>query len=237
MYKHKNLKELFSEIANAIRSKNGPAYEIVADDFPDEIRNIRTANTDNEDALLDGSLKDYTNDRVTSIRRSAFYGIPSIVSVEFPEVKFVSYSAFLDCASLEKVVLPKVENVRDESFAGCTKLNKIVCPRLRAIGDGAFACCDSLKKIDIGYPNDVYSAIGPEAFYNSATFDTLIIRSSDTVIELSSVNAFGGTRIEVGDGYIYVPASMVDAYKAAENWSTFANQMRAIEDYPEICGT
>jgi hypothetical protein len=31
-----------------------------------------------------------------------------------------------------------------------------------------------------------------------------------------------------------VPKSLVDAYKTAENWSTFANQIRAIEDYPEV---
>jgi hypothetical protein len=39
------------------------------------------------------------------------------------------------------------------------------------------------------------------------------------------------TRIEKGTGYIYVPADLVDSYKAATNWSTFAAQFRALEDY------
>ena len=34
----------------------------------------------------------------------------------------------------------------------------------------------------------------------------------------------------------YVPTSLVDTYKSATNWSTYAEQIRAIEDYPEITG-
>ncbi|MBQ7292175.1 MAG: leucine-rich repeat protein [Clostridia bacterium] len=34
----------------------------------------------------------------------------------------------------------------------------------------------------------------------------------------------------------YVPSSMVASYKSAANWSTYTNQIRAIEDYPEISG-
>jgi hypothetical protein len=44
------------------------------------------------------------------------------------------------------------------------------------------------------------------------------------------------------DGYIYVPKALLSDedetmdYRRATNWSTFASQFRAIEDYPEICG-
>ena len=34
----------------------------------------------------------------------------------------------------------------------------------------------------------------------------------------------------------YVPTSLVEAYKSATNWSACAEQIRAIEDYPEITG-
>jgi hypothetical protein len=39
-----------------------------------------------------------------------------------------------------------------------------------------------------------------------------------------------------GTGYIYVPAALIEDYKAATNWSLYADQFRAIEDYPEITG-
>lgn len=34
----------------------------------------------------------------------------------------------------------------------------------------------------------------------------------------------------------YVPTSLVEEYKSATNWSIYAEQIRAIEDYPEITG-
>ena len=37
--------------------------------------------------------------------------------------------------------------------------------------------------------------------------------------------------IASGAGYIYVPAALVDSYKVATNWSTYAAQFRALEDY------
>ena len=44
------------------------------------------------------------------------------------------------------------------------------------------------------------------------------------------------TKIHSGQGYVYVPAALVDSYKAAANWQNYADQIRAIEDYPEITG-
>jgi hypothetical protein len=56
------------------------------------------------------------------------------------------------------------------------------------------------------------------------------------VVTLADVDALNDSSVASGSGYIYVPAALVDSYKAATNWSTYAEQIRAIEDYPEICG-
>ena len=34
----------------------------------------------------------------------------------------------------------------------------------------------------------------------------------------------------------YVPSTLVDSYKSATNWSIYEARIRAIEDYPDICG-
>lgn len=39
-----------------------------------------------------------------------------------------------------------------------------------------------------------------------------------------------------GGCQFYVSTSLVETYKSATNWSTYAEQIRAIEDYPEITG-
>ena len=96
-------------------------------------------------------------------------------------------------------------------FAECRKLKTVDLPNLTQISEGGFASCTVLK--------------------------TLILRATDTVCTLSNTNAFVGTyplkNAAIADktGYIYVPAALVDSYKAATNWSTFANQFRALEDY------
>ena len=74
------------------------------------------------------------------------------------------------------------------------------------------------------------------AFGNCSKLTTLILRSVSMVV-LTSTNAFSFTPIADGTGYIYVPAASIDTYKADSNWSVYANQIRAIEDYPDICGT
>ena len=62
-----------------------------------------------------------------------------------------------------------------------------------------------------------------------------ILRNTEQVCKQSS-GAFAFSKIEKGGGYIYVPSALVDAYKVETNWSTYASQIRAIEDYPDICG-
>jgi hypothetical protein len=66
---------------------------------------------------------------------------------------------------------------------------------------------------------------------------------SETMCTLSNTNAFNycyhilGTVNEtynpngLKDGYIYVPRALVDTYKVATNWVTYADQFRALEDY------
>ena len=95
----------------------------------------------------------------------------------------------------------------------------------------AFYRCSALTTAD--FP--AVTSVGENAFKSCSKLTTLILRSG-TMVTLSNMNAFSSTPIASGTGYIYVPAALVDSYKAASNWSTYANQIRAIEDYPEICG-
>ena len=96
---------------------------------------------------------------------------------------------------------------------------------------GSFARCSNLAKIDF----DVLEEMQDTDFYQCSALTTVIIRSP-AVCTMSDSDAFKSTPIESGTGYVYVPAALVDSYKAATNWSVYADQIRAIEDYPDICG-
>jgi hypothetical protein len=85
------------------------------------------------------------------------------------------------------------------------------------------------------------------AFNSTYSLKTIILRRS-VICALASTNAFSGCYHLHGtknstynpngdkDCYIYVPRDLVDSYKSASNWSKFASQIRAIEDYHEITG-
>ena len=96
---------------------------------------------------------------------------------------------------------------------------------------GSFMGCSNLEKIDF----DVLEEMKNADFYQCSALTAVIIRSP-AVCAMSDSNAFKLTPIASGTGYIYVPAALVDSYKAATNWSGYADQIRAIEDYPDICG-
>jgi len=53
----------------------------------------------------------------------------------------------------------------------------------------------------------------------------------DAELKIKSVKFIGKGKV----GYIYVPKELIEDYKKATNWTTYANHFRAIEDYPEIC--
>ena len=56
-----------------------------------------------------------------------------------------------------------------------------------------------------------------------------IILSNNQVVTLEKY-AFNNSSISTRTGYIYVPDNLVDSYKTATNWSTYANQIKPISE-------
>ena len=116
-------------------------------------------------------------------------------------------------------------------LAGCTKLTSVVLPAVRIMDGHSMNGCSELIKADFSNLQNIrYST-----FYINKKLVTLIIRTQ-AVAKLEKTSAFTGTPIASGTGYVYVPSALVASYKTATNWSTYANQIRAIEDYPDITG-
>lgn len=122
--------------------------------------------------------------------------------------------------------------IRNTCFNGYTKLVSVEFPVVTSVGVQAFQNCTSLKKADFS----ILTNINIWAFNVCRALEALIIRTN-SVCTLAGTNAFANNSgIMAGTGYVYVPSALVDSYKAATNWSTYANQIRAIEDYPDITG-
>ncbi len=159
------------------------------------------------DSVIERTTTELVNHRITKIGGYAFTRYYDLIEIDIPNVEVIEQYAFAYCKGLTEVELPKVKRIEKQSFNSC----------------------DNLTKVDAYLLED----IGTHSFTNS-NLTTLIIRQAKKVCSLSSVAAIQTTPIESGTGYIYVPAALVEQYKAAKNWSTYARQFRAIEDYPEI---
>ena len=184
------------------------------------------------DALIDRSITEISNSRVTKIGEYAFYYCKILTTANFPAATSIDSNAFQDCSSLTTVDFPVATSIGSNSFYSCNSLTTVDFPVATSIGSNAFRGCSSLTTVD--FP--VATSIGSYAFRDCSSLTTLILRNPDVVCTLSNTNAFTSTPIASGTGYIYVPSALVDSYKAETNWSTFADQIRAIEDYPDITG-
>ena len=184
---------------------------------------------------------------VTSIDTYTFYCCYSLSSVSIPQgVTSIGYSAFNGCSSLSSVSIPSsVISIGNYAFNGCSSLSSVSIPQgVTSIENRAFYCCYSLSSVSI--PSSVTS-IGTYTFNGCYSLSSVSIPSSvisignyafsgcfgmaiydftkhTSVPTLANVNAF--TSIP-SDCVIKVPSSLLEEWKAATNWSTYASQIVA----------
>lgn len=178
---------------------------------------------------------------VITIGGYAFSDCSALSEVYLPNIGDLVNSlggrAFRNCTSLKSISLPKYYRITSASpyiFNNCTSLENIDLPRLDSIGaTRTFSGCSSLTNIKLPSLKGIGATL---IFENCTNLIALILPYESAVVTLNNTNNFTGTPIESGMGYIYVPQALIEAYKVATNWVTFADQFRAIEDYPEICG-
>lgn len=205
--------------------------------------------------LIKGTLEHITAsdmEGVTALRKQAFYYNEGIKTADLAQTTSIGLSAFYYCTKLESVNAPFVTSVGQEAFNRCglisvnfpvattfsqmafnycRKLTSIILPKAVLQESNVFQGCSALQKADFY----VTTTIPSYTFYGCSALVTLIIRTP-TLCSLAATSAFTSTPIAKGTGYVYVPSDLVDHYKSATNWSTYANQIRAIEDYPDIIG-
>lgn len=127
-----------------------------------------------------------------------------------------------------------IATVGDYTYSSLSSIKSVILSKAISLGLQAFSYCANLEKAD--FP--VVTSISASCFSGCKRLVTLILRS-DNIVETSLtggvlVDALVDTPISNGDGYIYVPSTLIETYKS--KWYSVSNQFRAIEDYPDICG-
>ncbi len=184
--------------------------------------------------LVDGSYEgEYRNEEITFIRGQAFSNCKKLTRIDLPNVVYYGPSFCSNCTGLESVNLPKLyccdHSSPQSEFLNCTSLRELRLPSYIANGWHAFWGMTALELLDFGALRTLSTEL-----YNSPKLATLILRYAG-MTKLSSLVVLQDTSIANGTGYIYVPRALIEKYKVATNWATYADQFRAIEDYPDIC--
>lgn len=176
------------------------------------------------------NVKEVNAPLVTTITANAFQNVCDMLEVaNFPNCTTINgSSAFEGKTKLTAADFRSLKTVTDYTFRNCTALESVNIDAAQIVNQYAFYGCTSLKQIRIPY--HAVTQIRPYAFGNCSNLVALVF-SHYLCANLNDVSALSGTPIASGTGYIYVPAALVDTYKAATNWSTYADQFRALEDY------
>ena len=171
--------------------------------------------------IVERKITEFEDNKIDVIRGYAFYGYSTLTSVSFLVATSIGSGAFYGCSSLTSVSFPVAISIGQSAFSGCSKLTEVSFPVATSIGRSAFYNCSGLTSVSI--PNA--TSIGSYAFNSCSGLTTIYVGTeSDTVCTLSSTDALTNCPNLAN---IYVPASLVDRYKSAANWSSYASKIKA----------
>ena len=157
----------------------------------------------------------------TSIGTYAFYNCSALTSVSFPVATSIEVSAFQNCNTLTSVSFPVATSIESQAFQNCSALTSVSIPAATSIGGNAFYGCSELTSVS--FP--AATIIRDYAFSDCSKLTTMYIGTeSDTVCTLSNKDSIPSNVTD-----IYVPADLLDPYKTATNWSSFADKIQTYE--------
>lgn len=179
--------------------------------------------------IVDGSITELTAgdlEGATKLRDSIFSQYSSLTKVAIPSsVISIGNEAFYNCRSLTNITIGSgVTSIGGAAFFACGRLASITIPdSVTSISSGAFNSCTSLKSITI--PSNVTS-IGGAALRIGGGANEVIITMLPTTPPTIASNTFTAEYLNK----IIVPKGTSETYKAATNWSAFADYIEEAEE-------
>ncbi|MBR2248024.1 MAG: leucine-rich repeat protein [Bacilli bacterium] len=189
-------------IANSIRNKMGIELPLKPSQFAKALDPLIVIKNSLQ-SFLDKSITFYESQALTTVRR---YG-------------------FAHNNRIHTIIIPNVTTIADHGVYRCRILKSVTLTNCTTIGDSAFTGCEYLASIEL--PSITH--LGKWVFNENVRLKSLTL-SGNTVCTVDDDSFLHDTAIANNHGFIYVPSNLVDTYKAASGWSTYANQIIAIPE-------
>ena len=227
--------------ANAIRAVNIDSkqsiYSVKGIEY---FVNLESFQAYNAIALRTLDLSKNTNLR--TIKEQALYKCSGLESVILPStIETIEGDAFHDCPKLASINIPDgVKSIGSYAFAGDLQLSEITLPQsVETIGKNAFAAT-GLRSLALP---EGFTAVAESICFNCKSLTSLTLPSTTTNVgyrafsyceALTEIHCKATTppTLEqyafedvVTGRKIFVPHNSVEAYKTAEGWSDFAEQI------------
>lgn len=175
---------------------------------------------------LKGTKTEITADdlrNVSEIRNYAFCD-SLITKITIPNtVTIIKDRVFYNCKSLTEITIPNSVTYLGQYCFCYTPITEVTIPSsVTNMGQRCFENCLSLEKVIIENKQ-----LGPLMFQYDKALRTVIC-TSETPPKIYNNSTFTTVSEEC---IFYVPDASVDTYKAATNWSVYAEQIKSINEY------
>lgn len=148
---------------------------------------------------------------------SSAFEYKAVRTVDLPNCLYVGNKAFFYCTSLTTVNLPACTTLYEYAFRSCNNLSSISLPNVNNLSAYCLANCSALQTISL--PKCSY--LNRYAFWSCSNLNTIYMGIElSTVASMAQSNALSDCSALQS---IYVPASLVDSYKSAPNWSYYSS--------------
>ena len=223
-----------TNIANAIRGKNGTTNTYKPAEMAAAITAIETGGGSSSNTLLhklvDRSIRTITASDlagVTKIGESAFANCDYLYTVSLPDtLQRIEAQAFYYSGARELIIPQSVNYIGVSAFQGCDNLEAItVLSGVTEINYGTFADCEYLKSVI--FTN--VSSLGDRVFSNDRRLESVTFKY-DGVCTITSRSLYNSTNAPT---IYYVPAKHLASYKTATYWSYYADRIKPYDAYVE----
>ena len=136
-----------------------------------------------------------------------------LLNINLPQCDYLGPWTFNNCVNLKSIDLPLCTTVGANAFDFCYNMSSVSLPMCKYVGPNAFHSALALSSVNL----PVCSRIDRNAF--DVFIETLVL-GYNSVVTIPAIGIFTGNIPS-----IYVPASLVEAYKADPNWSQYSSQI------------